>query len=277
MSSDATWVLLRGLTRESGHWGDFPDRLRERFPGNDVITLDLPGNGEWHRLPSPMRIDLMSAWCQVLLRERGVAPPYALLAMSMGAMVAVDWTRRDPDAIAGCVLINTSLRPFSPWTRRLRPANHATLLRLALLTRDDVVRERTILQLTSAHPERHAAALDEWIHLRRARPVSRVNALRQLWAAARYQAPLQPSTTPTLLLASARDTLVDMRCSQELARRWQTKIALHPDAGHDLPLDDGAWVVEQVAQWSQQRVDGTMSHANAQVAGAPATRPDGAG
>ena len=22
-----TWVLLRGLTRESGHWGDFPARL----------------------------------------------------------------------------------------------------------------------------------------------------------------------------------------------------------------------------------------------------------
>ena len=277
MSSDATWVLLRGLTRESGHWGDFPDRLRERFPGNDVITLDLPGNGEWHRLPSPMRIDLMSAWCQVLLRERGVAPPYALLAMSMGAMVAVDWTRRDPDAIAGCVLINTSLRPFSPWYRRLRPANHAALLRVALLSRNDVERERTILQLTSAHPDRHAAVLDEWIRLRRARPVSRLNALRQLWAAARYRAPLQSPATPTLVLASERDTLVDVRCSQELARRWQTEMALHPAAGHDLPLDDGAWVVEQVAQWSQQRLNGTTSLSDARAARLPAARPDGRG
>jgi len=277
LSSDATWVLLRGLTRESGHWGDFPDRLRERFPGNDVITLDLPGNGEWHRLPSPMRIDLMSAWCQVLLRERGVAPPYALLAMSMGAMVAVDWTRRDPDAIAGCVLINTSLRPFSPWYRRLRPANHAALLRVALLSRNDVERERTILQLTSAHPDRHAAALDEWIRLRRARPVSRLNALRQLWAAARYRAPLQSPATPTLVLASERDTLVDVRCSQELARRWQTEMALHPAAGHDLPLDDGAWVVEQVAQWSQQRLNGTTSLSDARAARLPAARPDGRG
>ncbi len=278
MRSDTTWVLLRGLTRESGHWGDFPDRLRERFPANDVITLDLPGNGEWHQLPSPTRIDTMSAWCQVLLRERSVAPPYALLAMSMGAMVAVDWTRRDPDAIAGCVLINTSLRPFSPWYLRLRPANHAALLRLALLARDDdVERERTILRLTSAHPDDHAAALDAWVHLRRARPVSRLNALRQLRAAARYRAPIQPPATPTLVLASARDTLVDMRCSQQLARRWQTRIALHPDAGHDLPLDDAAWVIEQVAQWSQPWLTGTTSRADAHAAGRPAARPDDRG
>ena len=277
MSPDATWILLRGLTRESGHWGEFPDRLRERFPANDVITLDLPGNGEWHRLPSPTRIDMMSAWCQVLLRERGVAPPYALFAMSMGAMVAVDWMCLDPEAIAGCVLINTSLRPFSPWYRRLRPANHAELLRLALLSRNDVERERTILRLTSAHPDRHAAVLDEWIRLRRTRPVSRVNALRQLWAAARYQAPVQPPATPMLVLASARDTLVDVRCSQELARRWQTEMPLHPAAGHDLPLDDGAWVVEQVAQWSQRRLNGTTSLADAHAARPPAARPDGRG
>jgi pimeloyl-ACP methyl ester carboxylesterase len=274
---DAAWVLLRGLTRESGHWGDFPDRLRERFPVNDVITLDLPGNGEWHQLPSPTRIDMMSAWCEVLLRERGVAPPYALLAMSMGAMVAVDWTRRDPDAIAGCVLINTSLRPFSPWYHRLRPANHAALLRLALLVRDGVERERTILRLTSARPDDHAAVLDAWVRLRRARPVSRVNALRQLWAAARYRAPIQPPPTPTLVLASARDALVDVRCSQQLARRWQSEIALHPDAGHDLPLDDGAWVIEQVAQWSQQRLTCTTSLADGRAVRRPAAHPDGRG
>ena len=29
----STWVLLRGLTRESRHWGDFPDILREHLPG----------------------------------------------------------------------------------------------------------------------------------------------------------------------------------------------------------------------------------------------------
>jgi len=36
----------------------------------------------------------------------------------------------------------------------------------------------------------------------------------------------------------------------EIARRWSCAIALHPSAGHDLPLDDGAWVAQQVQAWS---------------------------
>ena len=52
--------------------------------------------------------------------------------MSLGAMVAVDWAARHPEELAGCVLINTSLRPFSPWYQRLRPANYGALLRPAV-------------------------------------------------------------------------------------------------------------------------------------------------
>ena len=35
-------------------------------------------------------------------------------------------------AILGCVLVNTSFRPFSPFFHRLRPRNYAALLGLAL-------------------------------------------------------------------------------------------------------------------------------------------------
>ncbi|MBK7793953.1 MAG: hypothetical protein IPJ62_16665, partial [Betaproteobacteria bacterium] len=52
-----------------------------------------------------------------------------------------------------------------------------------------------------------------------------------------------------LILASANDALVDPRCSQALAEAWRATIAVHPKAGHDLPLDDGPWVAEQVARW----------------------------
>jgi pimeloyl-ACP methyl ester carboxylesterase len=68
--------------------------------------------------------------------------------MSLGAMVAVAWADRHPDELAGGVLINTSLRPFSPWYQRLRPANYLALLGL-LLAGDAGRRERTILRLTS--------------------------------------------------------------------------------------------------------------------------------
>lgn len=249
-----TWVLMRGLTREGGHWGAFASRLQHRHPEARIVALDLPGNGSFNDLPSPTRIEAITPWCRAQLRSQGLEPPYRLLAMSMGAMVAVDWAARAPREIDGCVLINTSLRPFSPWYRRLRPANYAALLALALLPRFARSRERTIARLTSRNPAAAASVLDHWVRLRQARPVSAANALRQLVAAARYRADLAPPSVPLLVLTSRHDRLVDSRCSQELARRWRADIAIHPSAGHDLTLDDAAWAAEQIDRWLLTRL-----------------------
>lgn len=244
----STWILLRGLTRERAHWGDFPGLLHQGLADAHVVALDLPGNGALNRLESPARIEEMTQWCRDQVSRLGLEPPFRLLAMSMGAMVAVDWAQTDPGAIAGCVLINTSLRPFDAWYRRLRPSNYGALLRLALLAPSDAWAETTVMRLTSRHPAA-AAVLPAWIQLRKSRPVSRRNALRQLVAAARYRAPGTPPAVPLLVLASRLDALVDARCSLRLAERWQAALAVHPDAGHDLPLDDGPWVVAQIAKW----------------------------
>jgi pimeloyl-ACP methyl ester carboxylesterase len=246
----STWVLLRGLTRESGHWGRFPHILRERLPpGAQVLTLDLPGNGRLNGLRSPARIEAMVQSCRQQLHALGIERPCHLLAMSLGAMVAVDWAMRYPQTLAGCVLVNTSLRPFSPWYRRLRPANYATLLGLALARHASRRREEAILRLTSRLPEARSQVLDDWTTLRDAQPVSRSNALRQLLAAACYRAPARAPDVPLLLLASMGDSLVHPGCSLQLARRWGTHVVTHPWAGHDLPLDDGPWVAGQVSRW----------------------------
>jgi predicted alpha/beta hydrolase family esterase len=55
-----------------------------------------------------------------------------------------------------------------------------------------------------------------------------------------------------LLLASAQDQLVDPRCSAALAHAWHRPLVRHTSAGHDLPLDDGAWVISQIRQWLQR-------------------------
>ncbi len=252
-----TWILLRGLTRASGHWGAFAALLQHRHPELRIVTLDLPGNGAFHHEPSPTRIEAMTRWCRDHLRSQGIAPPYGLLAMSMGAMVAVDWAACAPQEILGCVLINTSLRPVSAWYRRLRPINYASLLALALSPDFGGGHERTILRLTSRNPVAAAAVLDEWIRLRKARPVSLVNALRQLLAAARYRAPTTAPAVPLLVLTSRRDRLVDSRCSQALALNWRTGIAIHETAGHDLTLDDAPWVVDQIDGWLAAGRSGT--------------------
>ena len=245
----SNWILLRGLTREARHWGGFAELLRREIPDARVIAPDLPGNGSLNEQKSPQRVEQMVEALRKQLDAQRVAPPYRLLAMSLGAMVAADWAARHPDEIGGAVLINTSLRPFSPFYHRLRPANYRRLLRLALGAASDREWETAILELTSRHADAHAAVLDDWLAYRRENPVAVGNALRQLVAAARYRAPRVKPPVPLLVLSSQCDALVDSDCSRQLAQRWQLPHAIHPSAGHDLPLDDGAWVVSQVARW----------------------------
>ena len=245
----STWVLLRGLTRESRHWGEFPGLLQRQLGSAQVVMLDLPGNGELNAQASPTRVVDMAEACRMALRERGLSPPYHLLAMSLGAMVALAWANEHPAELQGCVLINTSLRTFSPWYQRLRPRNYGAVLGMAL-SRDLEANERTVLEMTTRHPAvDNTILLAQWARWRRDRPVSGANALRQLWAAARFSTPRQAPKVPLLVLVSAADGLVDPRCSQRLARAWGTELRTHPTAGHDLPLDDGAWVAREVAAW----------------------------
>ena len=247
------WILLRGLTREARHWGGFVELLRDEFPDAPVVAPDLSGNGRRCREKSLLRVAAMVDDLRAQLGAQGVAPPYRLLAMSLGAMVAIDWAARHPEEIGGAVLINTSLRPLSPFYRRLKPANYRRLLGLALGAASDREWECAILELTSRRAGAKAEVLGDWLAYRRENPVAIGNALRQLCAAVRYRAPLARPSPPLLVLSSLGDALVDADCSRQLAERWQLDHAVHPSAGHDLPLDDGAWVVSQVRCWLWRR------------------------
>lgn len=38
-------------------------------------------------------------------------------------------------------------------------------------------------------------------------------------------------------------------CSRRIAEAWGCTSAIHPDAGHDLPLDDPQWTIERIVGW----------------------------
>lgn len=249
-AAGGAWVLLRGLTRESRHWGDFPLLLRAELGRPEVVMLDLPGNGVLHAERSRSRVEEMAGFCRAQLMRRAIDPPYRVLGLSLGAMVAVAWAAHHPGEVAAAVLVNTSLRPYGHAAQRLRPAAWPALLRLALLDASPRRREEAVLRMTAAHPPAdREALLRDWVAWRDQCPVSRANALRQLWAAARYRAPAAPPLERVLILAGRRDALVDPECSRRLAGAWQAELREHPDAGHDLPLDDGGWVARQIRLW----------------------------
>ena len=243
------WVLLRGLTREAGHWGAFPACLASAL-GIDEGMLhapDLPGNGLRWRENSPTRVEAIMAACRAEVRAQGVLPPYHLLALSLGGMVATAWALSYPDECQSLVLINSSLKPDCSLLERMRP--QALRVLPGLLWSEADRRESSILRLTSADPLRHAEILSRWRELAAQHPVSRWNALRQLLAAARFSATEAPSV-PTLILASNGDRIAKADCSARIADRWGAMFMRHPSAGHDLPLDAPDWVADQVRRWS---------------------------
>jgi pimeloyl-ACP methyl ester carboxylesterase len=255
VSVTTRWVLLRGLARESAHWGRFARDLSDAS-GGQVVALDLPGSGRRRDDATPWRVRDLARSCRNALPAH--AGPTVLVGMSLGGMVAIEWCRQDPAGIAGCVAVNTSAGGGSPFWQRLRPAHYATLVRM-LAGLDVPTRERLVLEMTSAQPDAHAPDLADWIAIANERPMRRSTVLRQLWAAACYRSGPIPPAVPLLVLASAGDRLVAPDCSRRLACRWQVPLLEHAWAGHDLPLDDPSWVIAQVTAWWRVQVCGPLA------------------
>lgn len=240
------WIFLRGLTRESRHWGDLPALWTARGLGRPTL-IDLPGNGTAHHATVPVDVHGIMEAVRATARADGVAAPCRILAMSLGAMVATEWAQRYPGEVAGLVLINTSMRPFSTLPQRLRPQNWAALIGMANHWHDRARCERTVHRLTCERMDTRDADLAAWVTIGQTAPVTRAAALRQLLAAARYRAAPSAPPCPTLILSSDADRLVNPVCSVRIAAAWGARHLRHPWAGHDLPHDDGGWLCGVVA------------------------------
>lgn len=246
------WILLRGLTREARHWGELPAALRRSgaLCDDDRLTmLDLPGNGNHAGRRSPATVAQIMSHLRTDAALAGLHPPYRLLAMSLGGMVATAWAQQHADEVERLVLINTSMRPFGALHQRLRPGAWPAVLGLMRSWHDGSRCEAIIHRLTCANTDAREADLARWAAIRADAPVTRANALRQLLAAARFRAGTVPPRCATLLLSSAADRLVSPACSARLAAAWSVPHRVHPWAGHDLPHDDPQWLARQVAGW----------------------------
>lgn len=238
------WIFLRGLARESGHWGDFLHRFERAMPGTTVEALDLPGTGERFAETSPLELsDYVEA-----LRAGRPRKKVNLFALSLGAMVGLEWMRLHPEEVDRAVLVNTSLKTINPVLRRLSPSAYAQVLGI-FLDANLRSREERILKLTSARTDWDAAEIDVRAQLQERHPVSRKNALRQILSATRSSEIGVRPEQPVLLLNSLGDRLVHPDCSRLISERWKAPLRRHAWAGHDLPLDDPDWTIRCVAEW----------------------------
>ncbi len=239
-------ILIRGLTRESAHWGDFVPQLKAAFPNAKLTQLDLPGAGPYFRETSPNTVNGILEKVRAQALEGGaLTEPATLIAVSLGGMVAWEWLLAYPEDIAGAVLINISLGGLSPFYQRLNWHCYGKLF-AAAGNRNIEVREPGLLKLLSNREDNYQQTAADWIAIQKARPISAKTALRQLYAAATYQPGDAKPKPPILLLNSLGDKLVAPQCSEVIARKWQLELHTHPWGGHDLTLDDSQWVVAEL-------------------------------
>ncbi|MBX3022739.1 MAG: alpha/beta hydrolase [Bdellovibrionales bacterium] len=244
-----TWILLRGLAREKGHWGPFAESFQSAFKNDEVLMIDLPGTGENRHLPSPTNIGGIFEFVRGQAVERAQASStFTPVALSLGAMVAMEWMKRRPADLAGAVLINTSSKALSPVYHRLRWQMWCQFLRVVTMPspRD---RERTIIDMMINSEEMRVKALPVWAKVATDHPVSYRNMASQLAAAAFYEGLDQPTNVPVLLLNSLGDRFVDPSCSTALHEKWGWPIERHSWGGHDLPWDDADWIIQKIKAW----------------------------
>ncbi|MCB9027015.1 MAG: alpha/beta hydrolase [Bdellovibrionaceae bacterium] len=247
MPSHRTWLLLRGLGRETGHWAKFPDVLAKKFPSDEIKMLDLPGAGEFHDIRPPLSISGFVDFLREQLDKKPPQYPLHLVAISLGGMIALEWMRQYPTTLQAGILINASLGNLSPFYHRLRWQIYPSFFGNIILLREEE-REKALLNILVNRKDQHDLLAKEWAQVNRDRPLKGQYFLQQLVAASHYRI-TEKVKVPTLLLVGLGDNLVSPKCSEDIHKEFGYPLVQHPWGGHDLTVDDGPWVAQEIKKW----------------------------
>ncbi len=234
-------VLIRGLGRDSRHWGPLLEELKQALPQLEILCLDLLGFGSKAEKKTPLDISEMT---EDLLSELPKDPVH-IIGLSLGGMVVMDLVDRYPDRVDKYIIMNSSLKSLSPpWERFKFNLIAPTLKQLIYSTPEDI--EKLIIDTVFSDPTSDKAeALDLWTEIQVQSPISKIAFLRQLYAASRYTGPKKLRATG-LILTGEKDKLVSSNCSLRIAEHYNLELRVNPKSGHD-PLDAPVWFVDKVS------------------------------
>lgn len=247
-STDTLWIFLRGLGRDKRHWTPFFNAFKKHAEDKYVLSIDLPGNGDFHKLASPTNpqayLEHVRQHLDDYKTQNNLSGDLAikLVAISFGGMIAMQWLKHYPSELNSVCLINTSMKPWSSVTQRLRIAAWPKVI--SGLFQAPSEREISVRQLTTHYFKADDVLLKQWQDWANEKPVKAMNILRQIYTASQFKAPLleQNAIEKVTIIVSANDELVHPDCSRQIATHLGSKIITHPTAGHDLPLDDPEWL-----------------------------------
>jgi pimeloyl-ACP methyl ester carboxylesterase len=241
------FVLIRGLNRGNIHWADFPEILLQKIPNAKIEFLEIAGNGTRFNEISPVNAEecLSDLRSKVSFLKNG--EKFYLISISLAGMISMLWADRFPNDLNGVVVINSSLGQFSkPW-ERLNFKNTPRLFP-ALLSKNTYQKELTILEATSAQPDRIQKFLKPYTEFSDKYPTKFSNLIRQLILANSIKI-INTNRLKTLILVGLNDKFVNPNCSYKISKRFNFKLEENAQSAHDLPLDDPNWLADKIVQF----------------------------
>lgn len=253
------FYLMRGLSREHGHWTeDFLGPLRTLFPEARITYVDLPGAGRHYDAKAKWSVKQIAGFLHDEHGEALAAYPgnNVLVATSLGGMVALEWLNTYPEAFDAAAFASTGLRRVCRGKERVRPAAKWHSVKTAL-DGDMRSREQKILAINSNYYDGDTAVLNGWYAIQRERPIRQWALIKQGAAGMFYNPRQRKVSVPVLLLGSEADALVHPACVESVGAWMGAPTYLHPTAGHGLPIDEPAWVVDRFGEWFENIRYGT--------------------
>ena len=241
-------VLIRGLVREKYHWGSFVGELQKSFPNANIVTPEIPGVGEFVDQVSPNTLEEMVNFMRDKVLHKITGEDNYLIAMSLGGMMARQWVEKFPNDFKQVTLVNTSFRGINPLFDRIKPISIYNFIKI-FMTPGIEAREEAIVKMVSNNSVNHEVIIKDWIEIQKKRPVKRQSFINQIKGALKFKPQLDwPIHLPLMILCGKKDRLCNYKSSVELNKKWGGKLFIHPEAGHDLPIDASPWMIENLKE-----------------------------
>ena len=241
VSTPKTFYFIRGLSRETRHWGNFLKKFSQQF-NVKAIALELPSVGTRNKENSPRKIQEITDDLRNKVKK---GLPYGLVSISMGGMIAMDWAARFPQEVSHLCIINSSAGNLSLPHQRLK-LEAIKMISKVLINSSVENRERAALKLTCNIKVIDQEIIDLYAMYAKEFPLRKKEFFNQLYAAATFRVPKEIKQKDFLIFCSQNDRLVNSKCSTQIAKHFHQKLITHKKAGHDLVLDDPAWLLDKL-------------------------------
>lgn len=222
-----TVVFLHGATLDHHSWAPQIDALHDRFR---VVAPDLRGHGA-----STGRFDFVAAVEDVLaLLERLPVQQVVLVGLSLGANIAQEVIRRQPDGVLALVAADTTCNTATRHSFAVS-LTVAAVQSQAAMAGDGYSRQAA--RATARDPQVQQYVMDANAHRSNS---DTVDILTSLLTSALRPEPHYRLPVPALLLHGQRDQIGDIATSMRLwaQREPLARYAVIPHAGHASNLDN---------------------------------------